>query len=168
MKKAIAFLFCIMALAKGYSQSDGPLHIEADLTLGSKCHSVMPVGANIDLNYDITNRLSVHALMKADNFIPKEGVTDKYNKALGLGGGLGYVLCPALSCGHYEARASFTSSVGSGLYNHNAVDAGLYWVGKSEAKSFAPVVGVGFTHRNFRLGGLKSYNGLTVSLGLRF
>lgn len=166
MKKIVLILICILGMSKAYSQSNGPLHIEAGLTLGTSSHSVMPTGVNIDLNYDLTKCLSVHALAHADYFIPKEGLTDKYNKALNLGGGLGYVLCPAICSGHFEARASFTSSVGSNLYNHNSVDAGLYWVGKSA--SFAPVVGAGYSYKNFRNGSLKSYNGLVVSLGLRF
>ncbi|MBR6286826.1 MAG: hypothetical protein IKR18_07565, partial [Bacteroidaceae bacterium] len=74
MKKTVLILLCILGMSKAYSQSDGALHIEAGLTLGTSSHSVMPTGVNIDLNYDLTKCLSVHALAQADYFIPKEGL----------------------------------------------------------------------------------------------
>lgn len=144
-------------------------HMELGLGTGTPKDKMTPFGANIDLNYSLTNRFSLHALSEATYFIPKEGMTHKYNQAINLGGGLSYTILPPTIENNdaFELRASVTSTIGSSDFKNTAYKLGLYWVGNPKS-SFSPVVGVGYSFQDFRTKGLNNYHGLYVSIGFRF
>ena len=57
------------------------LHLELGFGTGTSKDKMTPFGASVDLNYSLTNRFSLYALSEATYFIPKDGMTHKYNQA---------------------------------------------------------------------------------------
>ena len=111
----------------------------------------------------------IRLLADTNNFIPKDGMTHKYNQAINLGGGLSYTILPPTIKNNdaFELRASVTSTIGSSDFKNTAYKLGLYWVGNPKSR-FSPVVGVGYSFHDFRTKGLNNYHGLYVSIGYRF
>lgn len=147
-----------------------PWHVEAGLTTGTSKDGLMPFGATVDLNYTFGKSFSIHAVSEATYFHPKKGMTSDYNKAFNLGGGIGYAFSPATeNCSSvFEARASVTASVGSSDFKNTAYQIGLYWYRGTDNRKVVPVVGVGYSARDFSQKALPTYHGAFLSFGLRF
>lgn len=154
-----------------FAQSkDIPLHFEASLLSGTPSKGLMPFGANIDLNYTFVKNLALHAVVETSYFIPKEGVTSKYNKANNLGGGLSYTLFPQINdnLGDFELRASVTTSVGSSDFKNTAFNVGVNWHSHTDYHKLVPVIGVGYAFKDFSAKGMSNYNGAYLTVGVRF
>ena len=70
--------------------------------------------------------------------------------------------------GAFALRASVATSVGGGDFNNTSYKIGLQWSAGSERLIFRPVIGVGYTLKDFRRKEPASYNGAYVSFGIRF
>lgn len=150
-------------------KKDIPLHLELGMNINTPHKGVMPVGTEIDLNYGI-KRFSVHAVVNTDFYIPKEGFTDGYNKVINLGGGIGFELLPREEGFNniFEIRGQVTSSIGSSDLKNTAYQVGLYWYPKTSRRKLVPLVGAGYSLKDFSNHGLATFHGGFVSFGLRF
>lgn len=175
MKKLIyvmaIFMMAITAelSAQEEIKKDIPLHVELGMNINTPHKGFMPIGTIIDLSYSI-KRFSIHAVANADFFIPKEGMTDSYNKTVNLGGGVGFELLPREEGfnNNFEIRAQVTSSVASSVLKNTAYQLGLYWHPKTSRRKLVPLVGAGYSIKDFSRHELSTYHGAFVSLGLRF
>ena len=147
-----------------------PLHIEASLGAGTPCKDIMPIDVNIYLNYTFAKKFSLHAITSTSYFLPKEGLVSNYNRVTNMGGGIGYTFLPQKNdnLGDFELRASVTTSVGSSDFKNTAYQLGIHWYGHTEKHHIVPIVGVGYSFRDFSNKNLSNYNGAYFSLGLRF
>lgn len=181
MKKILILLLLCTATTMAFAQKSEsgenkidkiPLYLEYSLGIGTPSNKTTPFLMDINLDYQITKRLSVRGILEKDFMIPKDGGVKDYNSSLNLGGGLGYSLFPVKDDDKdvLEARASFTTSVDGKIYKNNSFDVGLYWYGRNKSRLhwFQPIVGVGYKFMDFREKGLKNYNGAFVTLGIRF
>lgn len=130
---------------------------------------VMPFGPSLDINYSI-QRFSLHALFTCEYFLPKEGMTQKYNKTLNLGGGIGFELFPQEENDRnvFEVRASVTAGLGSNDFKNTSYRLGLEWHRRPKRRCLVPTVGVGYNMKDFSKSGKPFYHGMYLSLGLRF
>lgn len=149
-------------------KKDIPLHIEASLEAGTPCHKTIPFGANIDLSYSI-KRFSLHIVTNTDYHIQKDGMSNNYNKATNLGGGIGYMFLPYgdNKSGGFEARAIVTTSLKSYDFKNTSYKIGINWIGSSDKRKVVPVVGIGFKFTDYSTN-LQSYKGGYFSFGIRF
>ena len=146
-----------------------PLNLEAGFGAGTQKDGRMPFMANLDLSYDILRNVSIHAVSQVSYYMPKNGSTMKHNKETSLGGGVACVLFPSEKSikGDFEARASVTATVGSSDFKNTAYSIGLYWHGDTRKWNLTPVIGVGYTLRDFSKKGMDNYQGMFVSIGVR-
>ena len=146
-----------------------PLHVEVSLAGSSPYKGILPFGTVLDVNYGI-KRFSIHALMEGTYFLPKENITKNYNKTANLGGGIGFEIFPQdISYKSvFEVRASVTRSLGSMDYRHTAYKVGINWLAKPQKRCLTPTIGVGYCLRSFSDKNIHTYNGMYLSLGLRF
>lgn len=146
-----------------------PLHLETSFEAGSPFKKMMPFGMKLDLNYNLGKVFSIHAIGQADHFVPKNGMTVDYNKAINIGGGLGFKLFPkSKDFNNFELRADVTTTVNSTDLKNTTYSAGIYWYGESSKRGITPVIGIGYKFRDYRNEGFSNYSGYYVSLGLRF
>lgn len=168
----VATLFTSSNLRAQSSESMNtlPLHIEAQLGAGTSCKSVTPFDVNIDLNYTLARRFSIHAITQTSYFLPKDGITSKYNRATNLGGGIGYTFLPQKDdkLGNFELRASVTTSVGSSDFKNTSYNIGIHWYGHAERHKLVPTIGIGYSFRDFSNKNMPNHNGLYFSVGVRF
>lgn len=155
--------------AQAIVKKDIPFHIELGMNINTPHKGLMPMGAVIDLNYAI-KRFSIHAIATTDFFIPKEGSSTNYNKVTNLGGGIGFELLPREEGYNniFEIRGQVTSSIGSSDLKNTAYQVGLYWYPKTSRRKLVPLVGAGYSLKDFSNHGLATFHGGFVSLGLRF
>ena len=146
-----------------------PLHVEASLMISTPHKDVMPFGPVLDINYSI-RRFSIHALFSGEYFLPKEGMTKKYNKTLNLGGGVGFELFPRDENNRnvFEVRASVAAGLGSDDFKNTSYRLGLEWHSRPKRRCLVPTVGVGYNVKDFSKSGVPTYHGMYLSLGLRF
>lgn len=168
----VALLMCFAtfsAYSQEYDCEKLPLHIELNLTGAPPYKGLMSFGPEIDLTYSI-KRFSIHAILNTDYFIPKESETKNYNKAMNLGGGMGFELFPRKTnaSNTFEARASVTSSVGSGNFKNTAFKIGINWHLSGSKRRLSPTIGLGYCLRNFHDAYLSTYHGGFLSFGIRF
>lgn len=168
----VALLMCFAtfsAYSQEYDCEKLPLHIELNLTGATPHKGLMSFGPEIDLTYSI-KRFSIHAILNTDYFIPKESETKNYNKAMNLGGGMGFELFPRKTndSNTFEARASVTSSVGSGDFKNTAFKIGINWHLSGSKHRLSPTIGLGYCLRTFHDPHLSTYHGGFLSFGIRF
>lgn len=165
MKKLIFALVALLATPVCINAQNvlDKFHLEAGLGIGTAKDKTMPFEVNVDLNYSLTSRFSVHALAEASFFVPKDGATHDYNKAANLGGGVGYVLFPATgdSKDVFEVRATAAANVGSSDFKHTSYKLGLYWLNDKMK------VGIGYSLRDFSSKGFDTYHGAFATIGFR-
>lgn len=146
-----------------------PLHLETSFEAGSQHKQLMSFGMKMDLNYNLGKVFSIHAIGQADYFVPKNGMTADYNKAINIGGGVGFKLFPKLKdFNTFELRADVTTTVNSTDLKNTTYSAGIYWYGERCKRGISPVIGIGYKFRDYRNEGFSNYSGYYVSLGLRF
>ncbi len=149
-----------------------PLHLEARLGVCAPSQSMMPTDITFSALYQITPRFSAHIITTGQYFVPKEGVTSKYNHAFGLGGGIGFAPLPIdpSDIGVYEIRANMTAPVGSSNYKNMGYGLGIYWRGNVNGahRRLVPLVGVEYRVHDFKNEGLKTFMGFYATFGLRF
>lgn len=168
----LAMCFCVHSQMQAETKEANwtkPLHLELGLFGSTPYKSILPFGTVLDVNYGI-KRFSIHALMEGTYFLPKENITKNYNQTANLGGGVGFELFPrdVIDRNVFEVRASVTRSLGSADYRHTAYKIGLNWLANPQKRSLTPVIGVGYCLRSFSNKDFHTYNGLYVSLGIRF
>ena len=148
------------------------LHVEEHLGVCSPASSLMPTDLSIGLVYQFTPRFSAQILSSGQYFVPKNGMTNKYNYAFGLGGGIGFSPFPIdpNAFGVYEIRASFTAPISNSDYKNMGYGIGIYWRGNTNnyRHKLVPLVGVEYRIHDFDANGLKSFNGFYATFGLRF
>ena len=146
-----------------------PLHVEASLMISTPHKDVMPFGPELDINYSI-RRFSIHALLTGEYILPKEGMTQKYNKTLNLGGGIGFELFPREENVRsvFELRTSVTAGLGSNDFKNTSYRLGLEWFSRPKRRCLVPTVGVGYNMKVFSKSGIPTYHGMYLSFGLRF
>jgi hypothetical protein len=177
MKKVI--LLAMLIVASVFTVKAGGLeavkevlmHVEISLGTATRSHQVQPFDAVIDLNYHFTDRFSIRAVGTADYFLPKNDVTNKYNYTFNLGGGIGYAFLPIEPSDYfvYEARAFVTTSLNNSLYKNTSYNIGLYLYGNSTVKHrIVPLIGIGYSFKDYKSASLSSYSGAYLTLGLRF
>lgn len=161
--------YSAVTFAESEATKEIPLHLELSLSTETPNKGIMPFGTEIDLNYGI-RRFSIHAISAANFFHPKDGQCKNYNRAVNLGGGLGFELFSRdeSNSNVFEIRASVTTTVGSAEYKNTAYKIGLEWYKASSKRKINPVVGVGYCLRDFSGNGKPSYSGAYLSFGLRF
>lgn len=145
-----------------------PLYLDISLGINSQGNHIKPFEGLLDLSYSVTKNFSVHAVSQNTYFMFKDGASHKYNLANNLGGGLGYRFATTGGSdnGNLEARAFVTTSINSGDFKNTAYNVGLYWYGSSKS-IFKPVVGIGYSAKDFSAAGMKTHHSIYVSLGLR-
>lgn len=148
------------------------LHIEAGIGAGTPTHSLMPIDIPVSMVYQFTPRFSAQLLSRAQYFLPKDGMTDKYNYAYGLGGGIGFAPFPIDSkeFGTYEIRANFTASIGNSDYKNMGYGIGLNWRGNTRGprRCLVPLLGIEYRVHDFNLDGMKTSMGFYLTFGMRF
>ena len=146
-----------------------PLHIEVSMGGSSPHKEILPFGTALDVNYRI-KRFSIHTLLEGTYFLPKQNITKNYNQTANLGGGIGFEILPEdiNNRSVFEVRASVTRSLGSSDYRKTDCKIGIYWLANPYRRSMTPTVGFGYCLRNFSNQDLHTYNGMYVSIGVRF
>lgn len=171
MRKVLfmAVMLYMTAVGAKAQTENVPLHFDASFTMGMPAKDLSPMGASFNLNFSPINRLSIHALAHTDFFIPKNGATKDYNNATNIGGGLGYQLISNERgrLGALELRGTASVSVGKSDFANSTYSLGLYFYKHPTAQRFQPIVGVGFSMRNFH-GNQSTCYAPFVSLGFRF
>ncbi len=178
MKKIISLILAMIAISLPMLADDSnnnvdhklfPIFLEANLTASTPYKGSLPFSSVLDLNYKI-KRFSLHALIDGTYFLPKENMTKNYNKTFNLGGGIGFELFPEKENERnvFEVRASVTRSLGSSEYRNTAYKIGLQWLVRPYKRCLTPSIGVGYCLRSFSAKELSTYNGLYVTLGIRF
>ena len=170
VKAIVCSMVCMLSLQANAQETTkswlDPLHLETSFEAGSQHKQLMPFGMKMDLNYNLGKVFSIHAIGQADYFVPKNGMTADYNKAINIGGGVGFKLFPKLKdFNTFELRADVTTTVNSTDLKNTTYSAGIYWYGE---RSISPVIGIGYKFRDYRNEGFSNYSGYYVSLGLRF
>lgn len=162
--------FIMAAIPLGTKAQDllDNLHVELGFNETTPKDDVLPIAFNLNLTYSLSNRFSVQGLSDATYFIPKDGFIHDYNKAVNIGGGIGYKLLPSTEKERsaFELRASFTMTVGHSDFKNTSYKLGLYWMG-SQNKHFTPVIGAGYSFRHFKGNDLNNFHGAYVSIGCR-
>lgn len=162
-----SLLSCVCLQAQ--AQDNHPFHLELAMEAGVPQKRLFPMGVNIGLSYNLTERLSVQAIGRCESFIPKEAITDDYNKAFNLGGGLGYVLCPDErdGFGSIELRGAVTTTVGHTHFKNTTASIGFYFL-TNHCSLFNPIIGIGFNFRPSRSAVSPNLYFPYLSLGVRF
>lgn len=165
----MAVMLCMAVVGAKAQTEDVSLHFDASFTMGMPAKDISPMGASFDLNFSPINRFSIHALAHTDFFIPKNGATKDYNNAFNIGGGLGYQLLNNDNCrfGTMELRGTASVSVGKSDWANSTCSLGLYFYKHSSAQRFQPIIGIGFSMRDFH-GSQATHYAPYVSLGFRF
>lgn len=152
------------------SKKQSPFHYELSANLLGKYKQIQPLGISIDVSYTFAKIFSAHAVLDNTFYIPQYGTTSNFNHATNLGGGLGVELFPTDHSvpGKMELRGFVTTTVGRSDYKNTAYNLGIYWYGSSSLSSGRPVVGLGYTIRDFSNRSLPTYYGPYASFGIRF
>lgn len=148
------------------------LHIEARLGICAPAQSMIPEDITISALYQISPRFSAQILTAGQYFIPKEGMTNKYNHAFGLGGGIGFSPFPIEpgDFGIYEIRVNMTAPIGNSDYKNMGYGLGMYWRGNVQAthRRIVPLAGVEYRIHDFITEGFNTFKGFYATFGLRF
>lgn len=147
------------------------LHIDLSADVTSPSHETQPFVVSCGLNYTFAERVSVHFLAQGNFFVPKQGSTKDYNKAINLGGALGYRLChfgkDDMMCGDLELRGTVTATVNDSPCKNTAYNVGFYWTGGHKFMLFKPIVGLGYSAKSFHGAGAPTLHGVFATIGLR-
>lgn len=163
-----------LGLTKSIAQTSSedktfPVHFEIGLGCGTAKSGITPVDAHIDINYEFVKNLSVHLIGKGSMYVPKEGETYKYNRAANLGGGLSYTIPKKdWETDAFEIRADVTTTLGKCSYKNTSYDLGIYWYKKWQKRNITPIVGFGYSIRDFSDKSLPNHYGFFASIGIRF
>lgn len=156
------------AAAQGEDKSL-PLHFELSSTLGSKYKEILPLGVSLDAGLSLSKVLSVHLNLDNSFYVHNNAMTSGYNSIPSLGGGVGVALFPdSWDHGKLELRGFVNGSLKKSDWKNKAYNFGLYWYGNSTRVSPKPVVGIGYTVRDFSNKSLPTYNSFYASFGVRF
>lgn len=118
-----------------FSQTDNAIgkklekfHIETRLGVYTSSQSLTPTEVSLSAIYQILPRLSVQVVSNGQYFIPKHGLTDDYNYAFGLGGGIGFTPLPIdpKDFDTYEIRANITAPIVHSCYKNMGYDIGIF------------------------------------------
>lgn len=170
----MSFVLLAMAntiMAQSYEKSvTTPLHVEIGMGAGTANNGILPIDANVNVNYTLGGRFTLQAVMQSSYFVPKYGTTDSYNRATNLGGGVGYIFAPEKNdkLGDFELRACVTTTIGGSNYKNTSYDLGIYWYSHTNKHKLIPIVGIGYRFRNYSDKSISDYNGAFFSLGIRF
>lgn len=154
------------------SLSANKLFVEMAAGTGLKQHDVTPVSYSLNIGYNISPKFYVFARMEGLYGLYQKNDIRVYNKSYNLGGGLGYNIWTdnsecKLGKSAFDIRTSITSSVGNADWKNTTYDAGIFFYLKN-GKDFSPIIGLGFRHVTSRTAGLRDYNCIYASVGLKF
>lgn len=149
-----------------------PLHLDVSLGVGTEHKSILPMQMDLDLNYTLFKRLTIHANSQASYFMQKDGVSVNYNKATNLGGGLGYIFMrkDIENPGDFEIRVNASTCIGHTEFKNTQYSAGIHWhvCMQPYLKRLIPTIGVGYMFCDFSNPSIPNYSGLFASIGIRF
>lgn len=159
---------CQEAQSTNYSFLDKCL-VEIGAKAGMRNKGTAPLSGNINLGYNFTPRF--YAFVKAEGVIGlynKDG-EKTYTRSQDLGGGIGIkLLSPKTSKESLDLRFSVANSIGNATWKHTSYDANIIWYQNSHKKRCVPYIGIGFQHINSHTAGFANYNGVYVTVGMRF
>lgn len=177
--KKVLFLFMLVLLVLPMSAQEGKEKesssfldkclVEVGANAGFKNKGYAPLTLNAALGYHITPRF--YAFVKAEGMLhlyDKDGIKT-YLRSQDLGGGLGVKLTNPKTCPDgVDLRVAVTNSIGNADWKHTAYDANMIWYANHKTKRVTPYLGVGFKHVKSHTAGIPNYNGVYVTVGIKF